>query len=232
MIKDNHHILRNAGLENVDIAMIETVKRMITEDPHSSTRSKALKKYKELAGLESASMAEKVLESEQAYGPIIEAIGILLEYDKPKAFKYADGLRNEKSSSLVSYLTGVYAESGDPKYLNYIEKNLEKVNVYQVFNVFGKYKELLLKQDINTMMSKVTKLKEMAMIDGVMYRRYLSTNTINSIKSKILEEQKMSTEESEKEALVKNIDILNSILGEIISNEKDASLKARYSSFQ
>jgi aminopeptidase N len=232
LVQDKHHIIRNKGVELLDDTMIEKVKNMITYDKHSSTRAKALKTYKKIAGSKSIGMSEKVLESEQAYPPIIAALDILLEYNRPLAFKYADMLKNEKSSSLVSYLTGIYAKSGDPKYLGYIENNLGEVSVYQVFNVFGQYNELLLQQDMMVMMSKVGKLKDFAINDGNMYRRFLSTNTINAIKSKLIEEKESSPDEDQKLKISNYIDVLSETLSEIISKEKDPSLIARYDNYQ
>ena len=233
MLNDKHHIVRNAGLNNVDIAMVEKVEEMITSDPYSSTRAKALKLYSQFASdAESMSKAEEVLAKEQAYEPIMAAIDVVKAQDKPKAIMYADKLKDDNASTLVGYLTGLFAESGDPKYLEYIENNLEKVSVYQVFSVFGKYSKLLLQQDAALMMDKTDKLKDMAIGDGNMYRRYLSTNTINSIREKLIETEKQETELTKKAKLTKNFETLNSILEEIISKEKDKSLIARYKSFQ
>lgn len=232
LLKDEHPIIRNVGLDNIGVESIEEVKKMITSDSHSSTRAKALKIYKNMVGEESTGLAIELLEKEQAFNPIMAAIDVLLEYDKPKALEFADKLMNEKSASLISYLTGVYAQSGNPKYLNYIEDNLEKVNVYQVFNVFGKYNELLLSQDMKTMMSKVEKLKVLAVSDGNMYRRYLSTNTINSIKSKLIDAKNSSPDLDQKAKIGENVKILTETLNEIILKEKDPSLLARYGTYQ
>ena len=232
MLNDKHQIIRNAGLDYLDASMVDLVKKMVTSDKHSSTRAKALETYQRMAGDASVGVAEKVLSTEKAYGPIMAAIDILKVYNKPKAIEYADKLRNEKATSLIGYLTGIYVESGDAKYLDYIEDNLTEVDVYQVFNVFGKYNELLLQQGTDIMMEKAQKMKTMAIDDGNMYRRYLSTNTINSIKGKLIEEQNGVTDESKKTENTKNVELLTSTISEIISKEKDESLIARYKSFQ
>jgi aminopeptidase N len=232
LIKDKHYLIRNAGMENLDESMIGVVEKMITLDEHSSTRAIALNIYKKAVGVESIAMAVKVLESEQAFDPIIVALEILLEYDKPKAFKYADMLKNEKTSSLIGYLTGVYAKSGNPKYLGYIEKNLGEASVYQIFNIFGQYNELLLQQDIIVMMSKVGKLRDFAINDGNMYRRFLSTNTINAIRSKLIDAQDSSPDEDQKARISNYIEVLTDAINEIVSKEKDPSLLARYVNYQ
>ena len=232
MLNDKHHIIRNAGLNNVDVTAIKQVERMIISDPHSSTRAMAMNVFHQFANeTESMTKAEEVLAKEQAYEPIITAIDVVKAYDKTKAIMYADRLKDDKASSIVGYLTGIYADSGDPKYLEYIENNLEEVSVYQVFSIFGKYSELLLQQDAKVMMGKTDLLKDMAINNGIMYRRFLSTNTINSIKGKLIETEAGETDQSKKAKLTKNIEMLNSILEEIISKEKDESLVARYKSF-
>ena len=232
MIEDKHHIIRNAGLDKLDKTMTGKIQEIVLSDQHSSTRAKALKIYDQLVGAESLVLAEKVLIKEEGYDPIIEAIKIVKKYNKPKAIQYADKLRNENAKALVGLLTEIFSESGDAKYLDYIEENLEKVNVYQVFNVFGKYGQLLLKQDPALMMEKAENLKAMAMGGGNMYTKYLSTNTINSIREKLVEMENEETDESKKINISKNIALLTSTIDEIISREKDESLIARYSSFQ
>ncbi len=231
MIKDEHHLIRNAGLNYLDVSMIADIEKMISSDAHSSTRAKAMTMYNELASTKSVAKAEEVLVNEKAYNTIIAALDVIKKHDKPKAIMYADKLQNENTSSIVGYLTGLFAESGNAKYLDYIENNLEKVSVYQVFNVFGKYNDLLLQQETELMMKKVGKLKSMAIGDGNMYRRYLATNTVNSIRSKLKDKQSNITTETEKEDITENIEVLNSVLDEIISKEKDESLLARYKSY-
>jgi len=232
LLMDKHHIIRNAGLNNVDITAIKQVEKMVTSDPHSSTRAMAMTIYNQFASdAESLAKAEEVLVKEQAYEPIMAAIDVVRIYDKPKAIMYADKLKDDKASSMVGYLTGLYAESGDPKYLEYIEDNLEEVSVYQVFSIFGKYSDLLLQQDAKVMMGRTDLLKDMAINDGNVYRRFLSTSTINSIKGKLIETKAEEMDEPEKAKLTKDIETLNSNLEEIISKEKDESLVARYKSF-
>ncbi|MEM9548195.1 MAG: M1 family metallopeptidase [Bacteroidota bacterium] len=231
LLNDSHHTLRNAGLKQVDASMLSMVEKMITDDAHSSTRAKAIKVYGDFVGEAAIEKAEEVLKKEQAYPPIIEALEIIDRYDQTKALMYADALKNEKSAKLVGFLTGLFAESGDAKHLDYIESNLENVSVYQVFNVFGKYSDLLLQQETDVMLSKTKMLKSMAINNGNMFRRYLATNTINSIREKLME-KKEKADESKKMAYAKKIEKLTMVLGEIIAQEKDESLVARYSSFQ
>ena len=232
MLTDKHHIIRNAGLEYMDDSKVDEVKKMITSDEHSTTRAKALKTYHKFVGEASMEIAEQVLSKEQAYIPIMAAIDIVKMYDKTKAIKYADRLKDENANSLVGYLTGIYAESGNPKYLEYIENNFKEIGVYQLFSVFGKYSELLLQQESGVMMEKAMNLKTMAIEDENMYRKYLSTNTINSIKVKLNEELSVETDETKKTEVSKNVEILTSIIDEIISKEKDESLLSRYNSFK
>ncbi|MDF1694427.1 MAG: M1 family aminopeptidase [Saprospiraceae bacterium] len=231
MINDKHHIIRNAGLDNLNESMIEKMKAMVTTDPHSSTRAKALNSYSKIVGEASIALAEQVLENEQAYAPIKAAIKVLNKHDKVKAIRYAEQLKDDSASTLIGFLTGLFAESGDPKHLGYIENNLSKVGMYQVFNVFGKYSELLLQQDADVMMSKIDNLKSMAIDDGNMFRRYLSTNTINSIKRKLTEIQS-DDKLAEKDSKIGGyIETLKSTINEIVSKEKDQSLIARYGSY-
>ena len=231
MMKDEHHIIRIAGLDNIGMDRSDEVKKMITSDKHSAARAKALKVYNKFVGVESTAVAEQVLKNEQAYGPIKAALEVLNEYDKSKALQYADELKGENAASMVSYLTSLFADSGDAKYLGFIENNLENVSVYQVFSVFGKYSDLLLQQETDLMMEKVEKLNFMALNDDNVYRRYLSTNTLNSILSKLIDEQATTADNTSSIDNSKHIETLTTTINQIISMEKDDSLISRYKSF-
>ena len=230
LMEDKHQIIRNTGLNFCDITQIDKVKELALSDPHSITRAKALKTYYEMTNDTSIELAEMVVTKDQAYTPIKAAIDIIKKVDRAKALEYADKLKGENAKSMIGFLTSFFAESGDAKYLDYIEGNLDKVGTYQVFNVFCKYKDLLLQQDAGVMMEKVGKLKSMAIDDGNMYRRYLSTNTISAIREKMMKSEMNTEDASAKAKFSENSKMLESVLKEIISKEKDESLLARYNS--
>jgi hypothetical protein len=231
LIEDKHHILRNLGVTTASMSEMDKIKSLITEDPHSSVRANALMKYSREMGEKAVPLAEAVLKNEQAYSPLKPALDIIYEYDPAKGIKHAEMMMSDNSPAIVGQLAGFFAETGDSKYLTYIEDNLTKIDIYQLFSVFGRYSDLLLNQDTETILSRVDMLKTMGIEDDNMYRRYLATNTLNSIKNKFTEDgEAMVDDEAEKEN-EERVSMLKGILNEIISKEKDESLVARYGAY-
>ena len=231
LIEDKHHILRNLAVTTAGMSEMNKIKSLITEDPHSSVRANALMKYGSEMGEKAASLAELVLKNEQAYGPLKPALDIVYQYDPAKGIQYAENMMSDESPAIVGQLADFFAQTGDAKYLNYIEDNMSKIDIYQLFNVFGKYSDLLLNQDTETILSRVDMLKNMGIEDDNMYRRYLATNTLNSIKNKFTDAGEAITEIGAKKENEKRVVILQSVLDEIISKEKDESLVARYGAY-
>jgi aminopeptidase N len=231
LIEDKHHILRNLGVTTAGMSEMDKIKSLITEDPHSSVRANALMKYGSEMGEKAAFLAELVLKNEQAYGPLKPALAIVYQYDPAKGIQYAENMMSDESPAIVGQLADFFAQTGDAKYLNYIEDNMSKIDIYQLFNVFGKYSDLLLNQDTETILSRVDMLKNMGIEDDNMYRRYLATNTLNSIKNKFIDAGEAITEIGAKKENEKRVVILQSVLDEIINKEKDESLVARYGAY-
>jgi len=231
LMRDKHHSLRSLGVSNASLTEMEKVKNLITTDPHSSVRLNALQKYSNEMGAESVSIAESVLAKEQAYGPMMLALNIIHQHNPEKAIKQAEKLMPDTTPALVSKLADFLAGTGDAKYLDYIESNLSKVGIYQLFSVYGQYSELLLNQDTETILSRVDMLKKSGIEDDNMYRRYLATNTLNSIRTKFQKNGESITEDSDKKENSDRIDMITKCLDEIIAKEKDKSLVARYKSY-
>jgi aminopeptidase N len=231
LIEDNHHILRNLGVTTASMSEMDKIKSLITEDPHSSVRANALMKYSSEMGEKAAPIAELVLKNEAAYGPLKPALDIVYQYDPAKGIKYAEKMMADDSPAIIGQLAEFFAETGDAKYLNYIEDNMANIYIYQLFNVFGRYSDLLLNQDNKTILSRVGMLRSMGIENDNMYRRYLATNTLNSIKNKFSETGKAITAEGAKKENEEQVSLLGGILEEIISKEKDESLVARYRAY-
>lgn len=231
LIADKHHAIRRSGIEYAGSNMTDKIKMMITSDAHSSVRNMALQAYSDRVGDEAVAMAEQVIKKEQAYGPIKTALDIIYANDKAKGIRYAEEMMKDPSSAVISYLSSFLANTGDGKYLGYIEQNMSKVGIYQLFNVFGKYSELLLSQDTESIMDRVDDMKEMGTNDGNMYRRYLATNLLNSMRNKFADEKEGMTDAKLIAESDTRIASITAIINDIISVEKDESLVARYKAY-
>ena len=225
LLNDKHRLIRNKGIEVAGNEQMDEIIAMVSNDAHSSVRATALAKLNTLNDSLALIQANKIMSKDEAYPVMKSALEIIYDAQPEKGLRYAEGLMNENAASLVSFLSDIFAESGEKKYLNYIENNIDKVTIYQVFNVFGNYSTLLLKQDVDVMMSKTDFLKNVAMNGGNMYKKFLAANTINSLKYKV---QELASEEKTYENEIKR---LNDLLAEIKSNETDPNLKARYHNF-
>jgi aminopeptidase N len=231
LLNDKHYILRNFAIANSGSEETEKLKALVTSDPHSSVRANALMKYSTEAGEKSVALAESVLKNEKAYSPLKPALDIVYSYFPEKGIKYAEQMMSDESSAIVGQLSGFFAETGEAKYLDYIESNISKIDVYQLFSVFGRYSELLLSQDSDTILSRVDMLKSMGIENDNMYRRYLATNMLNTIKNKFAQDAESTTDEDEKKKIMVAVESVNRVLSDVISKEKDESLLARYKAY-
>ncbi|MEE9439073.1 MAG: M1 family metallopeptidase [Saprospiraceae bacterium] len=231
LIEEKNSSLRIQGLKNAGPQLIDRIKTMIHSDPHSGVRGQALLAYESIVGAESVTIIEEVIKREQVYPVIKTALDLLYIHDSNSAIQSAEILMKDPSPALATSLATIFANSGDGKYLSYIQDNLTKVNIYQIFNIFSKYSDLLTMQSDKVMFSKVKNFSDMAINDGNLYRRFLATNTINAVKNKIIENTEKASDDTIKANLLDYIDQLNSLLSEIISKEKDETLQARYTNF-
>jgi len=231
MIDDKHHMIRMVGLETASPEQNATIKKLITSDPHSAVRNRALQIYSEREPANAAIVAESVFKNEKAYAPMLSAVDVIYQNDNAKGLQYAEQLMSDKSSQTIGFLASFLANTGNKKYLTYIEENLDKVGIYQLFNVFGKYSELLLAQDVETIMARTTMLKSMGIDGSNMYKRYLATNTLNSIQGKLTGLIDDPNQAGAKADNTNRLTQVQQMLKEIISKEKDETLQARYQSF-
>jgi len=230
LLEDKHHSIRSAGIMNASGALKDKIKALVTSDPHSSVREKALSKYYDFAGNEVITLAEKVFKNDNAYPCVKTAHTIINTIDNDKGLQYAKELMKDESSSMASYLCSFLADTGDGQYLSYIEENLPKINIYQLFSTHGKYTDLLLAQDTDTIMKRVSTLTDTGINNGNLYRRYLATAALNSISQKFAEDAAEASEDDKKkyEQYVSEIGVA---IKSIVASEKDEQLKARYMGF-
>ena len=228
LTKEKHYSLRLKGLEGAtEVDHFRMARDMAFMDKHSQVRAKALEKYAENYRDQAGIIAKSVLQKNtEAYPVMKTALNILYEEDKTAAIGYAEQLATDNSVSLVNVLSELLAETGDGKYLPYFEKNLDRVSVYQVFNVYGAYSNLLLKQDENTMYNSATKLKPIALNGDNMYKRFMATSTLNDVKNK-LKQLKVS---QPTELTSERITTMEKTIAEIKNAETDEGLKSRYNS--
>jgi len=229
LMKEAHYSLRAKGVEAATTeADYKMVRDLSVMDPHSFVQAAALQKYAERYPEPAKVVAKSILSKNSGpYPPIKAALNILYDLDREAAIYYAEQLAEDPAITLVTVLADLLAETGDAKYMPYLERSLDKVDVYQVFNVFGAYGKLLLQQDAETMYTSAAKLQYLAQRSSNMYKRYMATKTIHDVK------EKLSTLAiaNKDQPLQSEIKSLEEILKEIIQNETSEELLSRYEDY-
>jgi len=229
LMKEQHYSLRIKGIE---AATVEDDYRVVRDlsvmDSHSEVQAAALQKYAERYPEPAQVVAKRILsQADGAYPPLKAALNVLYNNDKEAAIYYAEQLAEDPAITLVTVLADLLAETGDAKYMPYLERSLDKVDVYQVFNVYGAYSKLLQQQDAQIMYDSAIKLSYLGQHSANMYKRYMATKTIHDVKQKLIAMDVADSEVS----LAKQVKELDSILHEIIANEKSEELLSRYEGY-
>jgi aminopeptidase N len=163
--------------------LVEKIKRLVTEDPHSVVRAAAISKLKRMNVPELATTIESVFKKEQAYNVIGSALKTLSQLDSDAAVEQAILLKEEASGLLTSPIGTVLAETGDATHLSYFEDHLSSVSMYSVFEFYDDYRGLVSQQPVDVQLTSAEKLKKIATDPGQnMFYKYCATNAIYSLK--------------------------------------------------
>lgn len=230
LLKNEHYIIRSAGIEYATEDQYPTLRKMITDDPHSSVRSAALYRLYDDPNVDIISQAEVVFKNDPAYEPMQTALSVIYEENNEKGLQLAETLKSDPSPNVAGFLTTFFANTGNPKYIPEVQAGLEKISVFELFYAFGRYSDLLLGQENNKIMESVDWLENMSLNNSNIYRRYLSTNMLNNIRTKFAEENK-DAEASTVTENEKHISRINSVIEAIMAKETDETLLSRYRAY-
>ena len=224
-LSDNHFSIRKQAVDGVSLGtneqLVDRVKMMATDDPHSQVRGAAVKKLRSAKGLDFTSLVtEQIIPNEQSYTVIAEALNALRLNDKEAAIKQAVILKDEKTNQLVPAIASILSKSNDSSHLKYFEDRLRTVSLFQVFNFYDWYYKLLSNQSPATILEKAKNLKNISMSPTLnIFFKFVSTNTLNRLRDSLL---------------IKDADIAQSIgamINEIKANETNEILLQRYEGF-
>jgi len=226
LLEEDFFIFRAIGLESIPEEKVAEhaleIQNIVLFDKHSQVRATALETLLAQEDIEVVSLLKRVVGSDQAYPVVGLALEALAVYDIDEALKYAEFNINDQSEYLSQSLLGVFATSGDVKYLPYFHKKLNTISVYQLFDFFDKYQLLILGKDINT----VKTTSEVLFTIGTdeyedTFKRFFATATIDKMRDDI-RSRPTTTELS---TLLADLD--KKIIT-IKASEKDELLKLRY----
>ncbi|WP_367392100.1 M1 family metallopeptidase [Lewinella sp. LCG006] len=130
--------------------------QLAQNDEHSEVRSTALTVLAQVGHDQAAAIAEKALTA-RPYNVVAAGLSSLYQLDPAAGLAAAEKLSSETNSLLVATIGGIYAESGDQKYLSFFDKNLENVDGFGAINFFESYGSFLLSDDKGTNIEKAVK---------------------------------------------------------------------------
>jgi len=223
-LDDIHFSIRTMAVQKIKTAdnpvTIERLKYMATNDVHSKVRGAALKKLSDITGFDIKGLTEKVLDTEQSYTVIANALEVLNKVDGSAAMAQAIKYKDAKTTALINSLSSILSSSGDASHLGYFEDRLTTISLYSVFNFYEDYYALLSTQSVETQLEKAIKLKAIATDESQnLFYKYTSTSMINKL------QEDFSTS---------NVDVaatLKAMVEEIKSQETNSLLIERYSAF-
>jgi len=199
-----------------DIPILEN---MVLTDSNSKVRVTALKKLKD------PKIAKKVMDSDQSYRVIGEALEILNEYDSPEAIRQAEKLTKTYHKPLIGVIGDILASSSDLRYLDYFEQNVNNVGMYAFFNYMNHYRKLATKADANRMVKTAAVLRDVAAEESNSYfKKYSASNTIKSLMSE-LEGRPTDTDN------VNAINEMSNFLTKVVNGTNDERLRSAFSEY-
>jgi aminopeptidase N len=165
-LEDKHHSIRNTAINLADIAKPEVAARlekMAVSDKHSEVRGLAMGRLAQTNDKKYASVAKQILDKEQAYPVISDALQSLYLLDKEEALKYIPTLEKEDNASISAALANIYSENPKAEYLPFFEKRMAKMNGYDAISFTGSYAQMCIGLDDATQTKSIEKLKTMAL---------------------------------------------------------------------
>lgn len=232
-LQDPFWALRTMGVENADLEIsAPTLSKLATLDNHSEVRMTAIEKLGETADINYANIAKNVIDSDQAFHVIAAGLKSLNELDATAALAYASKLETEENTEIKNAIAAVYASTGDAKYLQYFEKNIDQLSGFGLYEFIQSYSKLAAQTDSETMVKTAKKFKSFAMDSKKFFWfRYGAMDAINQLHV-TLNEQIDAEEDATKRSELKNKDgVILGIITQIKKAETNPQLMRIYQRF-
>ena len=155
----------------------------------------------------------------------------LLNLDKEAAMASAKKLEGSDSEGIILSLADLYAQSGDPAHLPYLESKFDKIGGFSQYGFIESYATLAAEADAPDMLRAAEKLKSVAMNDSkIFWIRFLSTKSINDLHAAI-SNRSGEADEAAQTMLSETDGKIISILEEITKWESDERVLGMYGQF-
>jgi aminopeptidase N len=224
VLKDKNENLRAMGVSLVNIEKPENaaqLEKMAISDIHSSVRSAAIFRLAQTKDKKYAATAQQILDKEQAYPVISEALQALYVLNKEVALTYIKKFESEDNMSIASALALIYSENPKAEYLPFFEKRMSKVNGYDAVSIIGSYANMIVNLDDAAQSKGIERLQALALNQTESpWRRYGAGKGLNDMK--------MAYKGFNNTEKVKQ---LEKIMTEVIAKESNKQIKAAYGMF-
>lgn len=230
LIKDDFEMYRLMGLTALDLnksSVVDQVAKMVTDDPNSYVRAAALQRLTEIEYDKLRTVANMVIEKEQAYPPLEVALGVISADDSAAALEIVNGMTDADRKIMGGAVAEVYAATGDQKYIGTLEKMISEASIYEGYPLYASYVELVKQQDPDVAMQAVQFLKPLAGSDQ-MYVRYAAVQSLAGIRDYV---KSVSDATAETDAAKGYLSEIEQIIKATIANETNQGLKRAMSNF-
>jgi len=225
ILSENSYIIRMMALAHIDD--IPTLEKLVQKDEHSLVRTEALYLLYEQSPERSFELSKKLIETEQAYPPILGAISIISSFDKNLAIQTTLELIDGYAKPFYPILFDLLAESKNPEYLVHFENELNKIDIMNIFNYFQSYRHLAQFGTVEQNLKAASLFEGIALDQNSMsFKRYIAAYSIKQLKLNLQDQTEKIAGKSSK------MMDFDKLIDGIIKKEKDPSMKARFQSLK
>lgn len=189
-LKDKHWNIRAQAIRNLrktNKSTSEEIKpiliSMAQNDPQSSVRAAAIKYLAQtFKGGDVTSQFQKSLQ-DSSYVVMGEALNALADVDEAKALQEAKKLENEKVSSIINTIAGIYARLGSDEQNDFYLNSVKNVNSFSKFSFISNYNRFLKKCKDETVLKGLPLLEDVAANEGAWWMRLSGVQALGELYS-------------------------------------------------
>ena len=213
--------MRLIAVSNLDAVRDKKVlNKLALEDPSSKIRTTALKKTKDY------NVALQLVQSDQSYRVISEALNIVHDKKPKEGLRQAQGLTVQPHKPLIGSISAIFAQSGETRFLEYFEENIDDVGMYVYFNFINEYGKLAKQASVNRIEKTAGVLKDVATdVSNTYFKKYATASLINSLISEIKTRPK---EEKDSAQVINN---LKNMMTEIVNGSNDERMHNAFAQY-
>lgn len=233
-LEDDFWVIRAMSLQNIqpDDSTIPVIRKMAANDPRSEVRASAFARLAEVSDEAAIELAQKRIEEDQAFPVIASALALINELKPELALDYAKKLEDSTNPDIVEMVGDIYIASGSAEHLSFFEKNIEKLDGFNVINFMDSYQALAIQTEPETATAVAQKLEKIALDPNAsQWKRFGATRAITQMKLG-LREQLSELDEAAKGAVESRIKALDVQFQKILDSETDPQLKSLYQRLQ